>query len=69
MKQKVQNYVGQLVRLNARVFQRIKRQAQQQGMALENSFLVAQVSLKMKKLICYGANFRVVVDISDVVFV
>jgi len=40
-----------------------------QGQVLENIFLVAGVSLGVHQLICYGANFRILVDIADVVFV
>jgi hypothetical protein len=69
MKQKLNTYVGRMVRLNKYAYQELKTRAIQRGLALENSFLVAEVSRNVKKLICYGASFRIVVDISDVVFI
>ena len=62
-------YVGKIVRLNRRIFLELKNRAARQGHALENHFLVTAVHQNFKKLICYGANFRVVVDASDVVLV
>jgi len=67
--QKLSNYVGRIVRLNHLAFQEIKQRALRQGIALENSFVVAEVNRKLKKLICYGANFRLAVSASDVVLV
>jgi hypothetical protein len=51
------------------VFQEIKKQAMRKGIALENSFIVSEVNRSVHKLICYGANFRIVVSVSDVVLV
>jgi len=69
MNQKLQQYVGRVVRLNKHVFEELKARAIRKGHALENCFLVAKVSQGVQKLICYGANFRIVVDVSDVVLV
>jgi len=69
MKKELHRYVGRIVRLNKQVFQEIKNRAIRKGHALENSFLVTEVSRGVQKLICYGANFRIVVDVSDVVLV
>jgi hypothetical protein len=69
MKKKLHHYVGRIVRLNKKVFQEMKERAVRQGYALENSFLVSEVSRGVQKLICYGANFRIVVDADDVVLV
>ena len=69
MNKKLNHYVGRIVRLNQIAFQEIKERAVRQGLALENSFLVAEVNRKLKKIICYGANFRIVVSLSDVVLV
>lgn len=69
MKNKLHRYVGRIVRLNQNAFQQLKSKALSKGVALENSFLVAEVKLNVKKLICYGASFRIVVDASDVVLV
>ncbi len=69
MSNKLNHYVGRIVRLNKITFQEIKNRAVRRGIELENSFLVADVNRKLKKIICYGANFRVVVSFSDVVLV
>jgi len=69
MKKRLDKYVGRIVRLNKLAFQEIKKRAIQQGVVLENCFLVAEVNQKIKKMICYGARFRVVVDFSDVILV
>ena len=69
MNTKLQHYVGKIVRLNQQAFQQIRDRARRQGVSLENSFLVTEVRLGMKKLICYGASFRIEVDIADVVLV
>ena len=69
MKHKLQHYVGRIVRVNSTLFDEIKQRAQRQGLILENAFLVASVSLQIKKLICYGNRYRIVVDASDVVLV
>ncbi len=71
MKQKLHHYVGRIVRLNKHVFQEIKSRAIRRGRDLENCFLVAEVSVSrsVQKLICYGASFRIVVDVTDVVLV
>lgn len=66
---KLQHYVGKIVRLNQQAFQQIRDRARRQGVSLENSFLVTEVRLGMKKLICYGASFRIEVDVADVVLV
>lgn len=69
MKKQLQHYVGRIVRLNKHVYQEIKDRAIRKGHALENCFLVAGVRLGVQQLICYGANFRIVVDVADVVLV
>jgi len=69
MKKKLHLYVGRIVRLNKKVFQEMKERAVRQGVALENCFLVSEASRGVQKLICYGANFRIVVDADDVVLV
>ncbi|MDD5248553.1 MAG: hypothetical protein PHY45_06195 [Rhodocyclaceae bacterium] len=65
----LERYVGRIVRLKQDVFQPVIRRAQRQGIALENCFIVAAVSREMRKLICYGADFRVAVDAREVVLV
>ena len=69
MNTKLQHYVGKIVRLNQQAFQQIRDRARRQGVSLENSFLVTEVRLGMKKQICYGASFRIEVDVADVVLV
>jgi len=44
-------------------------QAIRKGPSIENSFIVSAVSWRMRKLICYGANLRLEVDIADAVLV
>ena len=69
MNTKLQHYDGKIGRLNQQAFQQIRDRARRQGVSLENSFLVTEVRLGMKKLICYGASFRIEVDVADVVLV
>jgi hypothetical protein len=69
MKKQLQKYVGRIVRLNQKVYQEMKVRAIRRGHAVENCFLVAGVGLGMRQLICYGANFRIVVNVADVVLV
>ena len=68
-KANLQRYVGRIVRLNNEIFQEIKRRAQRHGLALDNSFLVAEVRQQFKQLICYGSSYRVVVSPADVALV
>jgi len=65
----LEKYVGRIVRLNKRAFEEIKKRAKRQGNALENCFLVAEVSRGVHKLICYGAGLRIIVGVSDVVLI
>lgn len=69
MTMRLNDYVGRIVRLNKMAFDEIKDRALRRGLSLENSFLVADVNRRLKKIVCYGANFRVVVSLSDVVLV
>ena len=69
MNRRLSLYVGRIVRLNKHVFQGIKSRAISKGHAVENSFVVSGVSQSLQKLICYGANFRIVVSVSDVILV
>jgi hypothetical protein len=69
MKRKLNQYVGRIVRVNQQAFQEICRRAKIQGDALENCFLVAEVSRGMHKLICYGSNLRIIVGVADVAFI
>ena len=69
MKTELHHYVGRAVRLNKLVYQEIKNRALRKGHALENCFLVTGISRGVHKLICYGANFRIVVDVADVVLI
>lgn len=69
MNKKLNLYVGRIVRLNKNVFHEIKIRAIRKGHALENCFVVSEVNRRLQTLICYGANFRIVVSASDVVLV
>lgn len=66
---KLENYVGRVVRLKQSAFAQIARRARRHEKVLENCFLVAGVSSEMRKLICYGANLRVMVGASEVVLI
>ncbi len=63
------NYVGKIVRLKEQAFAAIRDRAQRQGIVLDNCFIVAAVSRKLRKLVCYGANFRVLVGVGEIVLV
>jgi hypothetical protein len=69
MPKHLDKYVGRMVRLNQRIFSEISKRARVQGSPLENYFLVAQVSRQMRRLICYGADLRIVVGPSDVILI
>jgi hypothetical protein len=62
-------YVGHIVRLEPTLFQRLVAQARQSGNEFENCFLVATASRRLRKLVCYNADFRVTVSVSEVVLV
>ena len=62
-------YVGRIVRLKEKAFLALKERARRQGVAIENCFVVAAVSGRLHKLICYGANFRVTVGAGEVILV
>lgn len=66
---RLERYVGRIVRLKEDVFEEIVRRAKRQGTALENCFLVAGISQEMRKLICYGADLRILVGASEVVLI
>lgn len=60
-------YVGRIVCLRQDAFRPVARRAQRRGMDVENRFIVAAVGGgEMRKLICYGADFRVAVNASEV---
>ena len=62
-------YVGHIVRLEQNVFQRLIAQARRSGNEFENRFLVATASRRLRKLVCYNADFRVTVSVSEVALV
>lgn len=66
---KLESYVGRVVRLKQSVFDEIVRKARRHERVLENCFLVAGISAEMRKLICYGADLRVMVGASEVVLI
>lgn len=65
----LQKYVGRIVRLKKLAFEKIREQASHQGHAVENCFLVAEVSRGMRQLICYSANLRISIGASDIILV
>lgn len=69
MKKNLNQYVGRIVRLNQQLFQDITARSRYRGAAIENRFLVSEVSRHVHKLICYGASSRVLVRPADVVLI
>ena len=65
---KLNRYVGRLVSLKQQAFERIAAY-HRRHYPPENRFIVAAVGRGMRKLICYGANLRIEVSPSEVVFV
>ncbi|MGE5468865.1 MAG: hypothetical protein ACM3Y9_15690 [Ignavibacteria bacterium] len=63
---RLETYVGRIVSLRQESFRPVVSRARRQGMDLENRFIVASVNADMRKLICYGADFRVAVNAADV---
>lgn len=66
---KLEKYVGRIVRLNQQAFQRIIGKRKNMGTHLDNCFLVAAVNRKIGRLICYGANWRIVVCPAEIVLI
>jgi hypothetical protein len=62
-------YVGHIVRLEQNVFQRLIEQARRRGFVPDNRFLVATANRRLRKLVCYNADFRVTVSVSEVALV
>lgn len=69
MTQHLDKYVGRIVCLNQSAFRRLSQTAKQRGVIPDNYFVVAKTSRQMHKLICYGANLRIIVGVDDVVLV
>ena len=65
----LEQYVGRIVRLNQQAFRELAKRAKKQGKSLENCFLVAEVSREMRKLVCYGANLRLIVGVSEIALI
>ena len=65
----LEKYVGRMVRLKQQALQDLARRGRPRLVPFENCFVVATVSREMRKLICYGANFRVAVGAGDVVLI
>lgn len=66
---KLSRYVGRNVRLDQQAFQAVAQRGKGRGAAQENCFVVAAVSPDMSRLICYGANGRVAVGVSQVALI
>ncbi len=69
MKNKLQQYVGRIVRLKKASFKKLAEKAARSGEILENCFLVGAVNRGMRQLICYGGNMRIAVPVSEIVLV
>lgn len=65
----LEKYIGKSVRLTKRAFYDLPKRGRGEEAGRENYFLVATVSREMRKLICYGANMRIVVGAADVVLI
>lgn len=59
-------FLGRMVRLNHCLFSETSARARKQGNSIENLFLVASIERHTRRLICYGANIRLVVGAKDV---
>jgi hypothetical protein len=62
-------YVGHIVSLERNLFLRLIAKAGRSGFIPDNRFLVAATSRRLRKLVCYNADFRVAVNITDVALV
>lgn len=62
-------YVGHIVSLDRNLFRRLVSQAGRTGFTPDNRFLVAAASRRLRKLVCYNADLRVTVNITDVALV
>lgn len=59
-------FLGRMVRLNHCLFSETSARARKHGNSIENLFLVASIERHTRRLICYGANIRLVVGAKDV---
>jgi hypothetical protein len=62
-------YVGHIVALERSLFDRLVGGTVSRDVVPDNRFLVAAANRRMRKLICYNADLRVTVSISDVALV
>lgn len=62
-------YVGHIVSLERHLFQRLVERARRMPAIPDNRFIVATASRRLRKLVCYNADWRVTVDVSDVALV
>lgn len=67
--QHLQKYVGRIVSLNRKVFQKLAESTRIREETLENCFLVAAVSWEMQQLVCYGAGVRIAVDVTEIALI
>lgn len=65
----LERYVGRSIRLHEPAYRDLVRQSKLDEDVLENYFLVAAVSTGLRKLICYGADQRILVGLAEVVLV
>ena len=68
-KNKLERYVGRRVRLHNKAFLDITKNDKRSNEPQENCFVVASVGRGMRKLICYGANLRITVGVSEIVLI
>ena len=67
--QKLEKYVGRIVRLKQRALERITGGKRIFVDHEDNCFLVAAIDRQMSRLICYGANRRIDVCAADIVLI
>jgi len=62
-------FVGRIVCLERSTFQKLVAKVRRPGATPENRFLVAAASRRLRKLVCYNADLRVTVSVSEVALV
>jgi len=66
---KLEKYVGRIVRLNKQAYLRVAGRRKYGTEDQENCFLVAAIDRQMRRLICYGANCRIDVGPGEIVLI
>ena len=64
---RIDRYIGRIVSLKDRVYREICARRLAGHRPTENCFLVAASGGTPRRLVCYGGNLRITVDVADVV--